>query len=729
MLPVAPAHADTSLAAAVLPTSRSVQTGVTATLFATVINGGAEIATGCRIEPPVGLAASFTYQTTDPLTNQVTGTADTQVSIPVGGAQSFLIAMTPSAAFAPSDVKMGFLCDNAPDVGTIVGVNTFTFSASDSPVADLVALALTPTADGVVAVPTNTNIAAFSVASVNLGALDTLAVTAAPTSPDVAAIVSLCETNPATGACINPTTPTSGAVTTTVAPNETPTFAVFVTATGNIEFSPGVNRIAVSFAESSGAVRGATSVAVRSEQVVNITAGALIGTTMWGAPPRPDHVNWSAYAVEFEAGNTGTTYENQLPSGSGEAIEDVAKPFTWQLTNGQLVQEYSDNFTVRVAFDGFDFVSTVEFLGLPVEVVDFLQGRLDDGTLVGPYQLHRNVLRRGSTASELVDGRLLVAAVTTTNFSLDEALTANGWSEPFPTSPDVVEQTQTLEIDTAQTVAQAVGQTAAAGDVWAVPFPYSPQDPSLITASPIGYFIDSLELLADGTTAPGRLSGRSFSWSNEGTSLVLEDGDERHRITTLALLGAERQAIVEYFDAGELLLSSAVRVALGDNSGSTLAADLLVDPQASTLAVWHAGINSWRSVSAAADGRLLVSEIFGYVFPDTTTSFRVFGSSAGLQRCPDDTIGCFTGGPTQIWDWVSDGNLITRSLTSGPFFRARTWEVLSYQPAGLAVLVESAVWTFDGDEPEFRIPPRITTLELIDLGVYPAELANSPEVN
>ena len=265
--------------------------------------------------------------------------------------------------------------------------------------------------------------------------------------------------------------------------------------------------------------------------------------------------------------------------------------------------------------------------------------------------------------------------------------------------------------------------------MWAFPFPYSPQDPSLVANAPVGYQIDAVELLPDGTTTPGRLSGQSFDWSIDGVSVVFEDGDARHRITTLAQVGDERQAIVEYTDGGFLVLLSAVRVALGDATDSTLAADLLPGPQVGDLQIWQDGINSWPAAAVGTDGRLLLQEIFGYVFPSSTTSFLVFGNPPAQQACPIPTVGCFSGGPQQLWDWSSNGNLITRSLVTSALTRVRTWEVLSYQVGGQAVVVESAVWTFAGADPEFVVTPRINTLELLDLGLYPAELANSPDLN
>ncbi len=73
------------LLAAVLPSSRSVQVGIVATAFATIINRGHNLATACKIAPFNSVAASFHYQTTDPNTNLITGTADTPVDITSGG--------------------------------------------------------------------------------------------------------------------------------------------------------------------------------------------------------------------------------------------------------------------------------------------------------------------------------------------------------------------------------------------------------------------------------------------------------------------------------------------------------------------------------------------------------------------------------------------------------------------------------------------------------------------
>jgi hypothetical protein len=45
----------------------------------------------------------------------------------------------------------------------------------------------------------------------------------------------------------------------------TPTYSVFATGTGTVPFDPALNRIVVTFTDAGGAVRGSTSVAVRTQ--------------------------------------------------------------------------------------------------------------------------------------------------------------------------------------------------------------------------------------------------------------------------------------------------------------------------------------------------------------------------------------------------------------------------------------------------------------------------------
>ncbi len=260
-----------SLVAAVLPSSRSVQVGVPATVFATIINLGPGTATGCGISPITSLPATFVFQTTDPATNQVTGAANTPVDIPAGAAQSFVLALTPTAPFPPTDVQFSFDCTNSNPGPINSGLNTLLLSASSTPIPDIVALAATLNNDGIVNLAST---GVFSLATVNVGASGTITTSADTGGVSLPASISICETNPATGQCVSAIGPS---MTTQINANATPTFGIFVTGTGDVPFDPASNRIFVRFRDSGGVTRGSTSVAVRTQTAPDIR-GTYVGS-------------------------------------------------------------------------------------------------------------------------------------------------------------------------------------------------------------------------------------------------------------------------------------------------------------------------------------------------------------------------------------------------------------------------------------------------------------------
>ena len=253
--------ANLTLVAAVLPTSRSVEIGTPATAFATMINAGPADAATCGIAPATGIPASFVFQTTDPVTNALTGTANTPANIAAGQAGTFVIALTPTAAFAPTNVAFTFTCANAPSpAASIVGVDTLNLSGSATPVPDVVALAAS--ADpGYVDIPGVTGTGVFAVATVNLGIDATITATANIGMANLPVTLTLCQTAPTGVICLAPPAAT---VTADIQPHTTPAFGVFVAGSGFVADMPAVNRVFVTFTDSNGVLRGETSVAVRT---------------------------------------------------------------------------------------------------------------------------------------------------------------------------------------------------------------------------------------------------------------------------------------------------------------------------------------------------------------------------------------------------------------------------------------------------------------------------------
>jgi hypothetical protein len=258
-----------SLLAAILPASRSSTIGSpatgTVTAFATIINTSTTVtATDCGIAPNASLPAAFAYQTTNPSTNALTGTVNTGSAIAANnGSQTYVFGFTPSAAISPTNVPFFFSCTNATPAPSVVGLNTLLLSASVSSTPDVVALAATLQNDGVVHVTNGSpRTGVFAVATSNLGSTDNITVGTNTGATSLPITVTICQTNPGTGVCLQTAGPT---VTTTIAGGGTPTFGIFVTASGTVAFSPAVNRIFVTFTDSTSNIRGETSVAVTTQ--------------------------------------------------------------------------------------------------------------------------------------------------------------------------------------------------------------------------------------------------------------------------------------------------------------------------------------------------------------------------------------------------------------------------------------------------------------------------------
>ena len=145
-----------------------------------------------------------------------------------------------------------------------MGVNTLNLSASDNDVLDIVAVAGTINNDGIVHIPGNTGTGVFVVATSNVAAVGGAITASADTNGvSLPVTITICETDPATSACTNPTTPAATA-TVNVTAGGTNTFGIFVQGNGNITPNAATKRIFVRFRDAGNVIRGSTSVAVQT---------------------------------------------------------------------------------------------------------------------------------------------------------------------------------------------------------------------------------------------------------------------------------------------------------------------------------------------------------------------------------------------------------------------------------------------------------------------------------
>src|SRR5262249_26953735 len=208
---------------------------------------------------------------------------------------TFVLTLTPTAPIAPTDVAFRFACANVAQAATISGVNTLLFAASTTPSPDIVALAATPSRDGVVNIGGIGETGFFSVATMNMGAPGEVTVSADTGGVALPVSILICETD-ATAKCKG--TPSSS-VMLRIDANDKPTFSVFVTASGTVPFDPVNNRIFVRFRDSGGLTRGLTSVAVSAGPFLTEADVRLLGASAAKAIDSPTQV----IAVTDRVGN------------------------------------------------------------------------------------------------------------------------------------------------------------------------------------------------------------------------------------------------------------------------------------------------------------------------------------------------------------------------------------------------------------------------------------------
>ncbi len=274
----APPVLQTTLTTAVLPNARAVQVNSLLSVNATVINTGPATALGVGISLASLVPVNFSYWRLDtsvfpPKLVGLNAPVDIPACVPPAACpqENFVLFMTPTAPFGPTEVVFAFRGTNTPAAPTLVGINTLLVFSSATPTPDMVAVAGTCTNNGIVPipmpevfpcpVPAIPDIGFFVVATTNPGIADTITVTADTGGSAVPVGISICETNPLSGLCVS--TLGSSAVTFVPAGGQ-PTFAVFLTATAPIPFDPAANRVFLRFRRSDGTIVGGTSVAVRA---------------------------------------------------------------------------------------------------------------------------------------------------------------------------------------------------------------------------------------------------------------------------------------------------------------------------------------------------------------------------------------------------------------------------------------------------------------------------------
>ncbi|MBK8618544.1 MAG: SBBP repeat-containing protein [Anaerolineales bacterium] len=253
-----PVYAPTTLVNSVLPTSRTPVTGNTVTIFNTVLNAGAETASGVTLTMNPAPAGTFSYNQTSCTTNAVISGPNPSINIAAGGVACYVLSFTPSATLRATNVHIRAQAANAPSTNLLTGINTWLLRSTAVAGPDIIALTTTTDFHQVACSGAN----AFAVALSNVGAAATGDITAVANtgSASLPISISISETNPGTGAIIG------DHILQSVGAGANRTVAVFVTFNGCVSFDPAANRIFIEFRDASNNVVGSTSTAVSTNR-------------------------------------------------------------------------------------------------------------------------------------------------------------------------------------------------------------------------------------------------------------------------------------------------------------------------------------------------------------------------------------------------------------------------------------------------------------------------------
>lgn len=302
----------------ILPANRSVLVGTPASFFGTILNTSALDVNGCAIFLASPIDAWFSYQATNAETNAPIGLINTPVAIPANSSQSFVLLLTPNSVIEQTEVRFTYSCDGQRDIADIDGINTLLFSATLQPVPDVVSLAQTVSANGIVELVQGET-GFFTLSTTNLGTRGTVEVTPRVTGAQQLN-VTICQTDPNNSTCLSAPQPKLNLL---IEAEETSTFALFLTATDLIELDPAKHRIFVEFQDALGVVRGSTSVAFSSSSDESLQPAPGEERTIrvtWKAPEGNDKQRVS-YNIHF--GTQSGNYTNSVFVNPEETVKDI----------------------------------------------------------------------------------------------------------------------------------------------------------------------------------------------------------------------------------------------------------------------------------------------------------------------------------------------------------------------------------------------------------------------
>jgi hypothetical protein len=226
-----------------------------------------------------------------------------------------------------------------------------------------------------------------------------------------------------------------------------------------------------------------------------------------------------------------------------------------------------------------------------------------------------------------------------------------------------------------------------------------------------GLYHDTIQI--NETSAVSDISAHHFIPSLENGTLTLTENNLVYKVTPIKYAGKNYLAKIEKWQNNELVYVVAEKIALFDDSYTLFTSSLVTEmPMAQLAYIGSTGVDAWQN------NKLRVNYVFGYHFKSDGTLNR------GIYAATDfDNNTSFQG--DNRWTWSQNENVVTLDLNSND--RHRTWQIISVDDEGRALVLESSVRTSDhnndgdiSDDERARIwiRPRINIIKQTDLSQW-----------
>jgi hypothetical protein len=434
----------------------------------------------------------------------------------------------------------------------------------------------------------------------------------------------------------------------------------------------------------------------------------------WNAP--------SGRGFNFATNGTGKSYSSVSQIYS-TAIEGS---FNWSIVEGHLNVTHLDGFNETIIYSDFPYENLVSEHGFTQSLVDELVTAYSAGLIEEYLTLEANF----GNSNEV----FTLLSTTPTNYlvnvsgeSFTELTLPAGvdWADSTPRATEFFSKGQLL-VHTPKSTFEDKALEDLEGE-WVLSL-----EAMIVDSNTLESVVEVMSDVVNihDTIADAQFANQQFSTSLSQGVLVLTNEDGTYKFTPFKSEGKGYLTKVEKWLDNELKFVFATQIAKFDDSYNALTENLVTELPSIQAAFLYGGFEEqW-------DGdKLKLEYIWGYQFELNGTLKRgVFGLPKSDTWNHHD-VDYFDLGDNR-WTWNNTGRQVNMYLVSEWRDRHRTWEVISVDGQGRALVFEHSVYGWDRDEDGDiedneigqYIRPRINTIMLNDLSRWEDVWKNTIEL-